>query len=97
VDGIEKYISYPGRNVEDAEIREERRKKMTNKEKFKQFLRKSGRAWCDDCLSIKAEIVNRRQVNQIALKLKKDGVIFRDIGLCSGCRSEKKLVNSLNP
>jgi len=67
---------------------------MANADRFMRFLKESGLAWCDDCLSAKTGITPRQQINQIGSKLRKNGLIFRDRGRCAGCR-KIKIVSSL--
>ena len=68
---------------------------MNNKDRIIKFLRESGLAWCDDCLSDKTEITPRQQIYQIGSKLKKSGLIVRARGQCASC-GKIKIVSSLS-
>lgn len=67
---------------------------MDNTEKVLDYLEKSGKRLCDDCLSTQLEIRPRQQVNQICNRLAQQGNITREKALCPGkCSSKRKFLN----
>ena len=51
---------------------------MTNREKIVDFITKSSKILCDDCLSEELQIYPRQQINQIANKLGKEEGFIRE-------------------
>jgi len=70
----------------------ERHRRGGNAHKLLKYLEENpDKHICDDCLSDKTRVKNRRQVNQIANRLGNEGRIKRRFGLnCSICLREKK-------
>ena len=62
---------------------------MTNKDKIIDFVLKSNKILCDDCLSEELKIYPRQQVNQIANSLKKEINFIREKKICDKCLKNK--------
>ena len=67
---------------------------MAHSEEILHFLRGSGNAYCDDCLSERLKIFPRQAVNRAARKLFAEGKLLRRKGDCAGCY-KRKLVNQI--
>ncbi|WDU81549.1 MarR family transcriptional regulator [Lysinibacillus sp. G01H] len=67
---------------------------MSNVQIVQNFINSENDLYCDDCLSEKLDIKPRQQVNQICNKLKKQGLLKREVKQCSSC-SKDKLINKL--
>jgi hypothetical protein len=65
---------------------------MSNTKIIQNFLNSTIDLYCDDCLSEILRIQRRQQVNQICNKIKKQGLIKRELKQCSYCAKDK-LVN----
>ncbi|MED3550147.1 hypothetical protein [Cytobacillus praedii] len=55
------------------------------------YLNKTDKQYCDDCLSEKLDIKPRQQINQICNKLKASKIITREKRQCNGCKEDKLL------
>jgi len=65
----------------------------TSQEKIIEVLENIDNSICDDCLSEKAAVFPRQQVNAIARNLQKRRIIYRGRGICSLC-GKGKITNS---
>lgn len=52
---------------------------MSNTQIIQNFINRENDLYCDDCLSEKLDIKPRQQVNQICNKLKKQGLLKREV------------------
>lgn len=68
---------------------------MTNKEKIVDFITKSSKILCDDCLSEELQIYPRQQVNQIANKLGKEEGFIREKRKCDKCLKNKLNISTV--
>ena len=66
---------------------------MTNREKIVDFITKSSKILCDDCLSEELQIYPRQQINQIANKLGKEEEFIREKRKCDKCLKNKLSIN----
>ena len=67
---------------------------MTSRDKILQFLSNNPNGACDDCISGKADVIPRQQVNQICRPLQKQGIIERTRKNCPFCKTFK-IVNNM--
>jgi hypothetical protein len=67
---------------------------MSNRDNILKFLTNKPDGACDDCVSAKADVSPRQQVNQICNQLQKQGRVKRKLEICSTCNRFKK-VNTL--
>ncbi|WP_312125110.1 MarR family transcriptional regulator [Lysinibacillus boronitolerans] len=67
---------------------------MSNTQIIQNFINRENDLYCDDCLSEKLDIKPRQQVNQICNKLKKQGLLKREVKQCSSC-SKDKFINKM--
>jgi hypothetical protein len=69
---------------------------MSNIDIMLEYLEQNGPGgYCDDCISEQLGIEPRQQVNQVARRLSKQGLISRGTGVCSVC-DRNKTVNKTN-
>lgn len=66
---------------------------MSSRDKVLQFLSSTPNGACDDCISHKADVIPRQQVNQICRSLQEQGTIERTRKDCPFCKAFK-IVNS---
>jgi len=62
---------------------------MGNRDKILQFLGNNPNGACDDCVSGKADVIPRQQVNQICRPLQKQGIVERTRKNCPICKTIK--------
>lgn len=67
---------------------------MSNTQIIQNFINRENDLYCDDCLSAKLDIKPRQQVNKICNKLKKQGLLKREVKQCSSC-SKDKFINKM--
>lgn len=65
---------------------------MSHAREVVDLLKKDGRAWCDDCLSMQLAISPRQQVNSICNNLVRQEEFRRQRGVCAVC-GRSKIVN----
>ena len=54
---------------------------------------RSGNAYCDDCIAKHLEL-RRQQANRVTMALGTTGEFVRELGKCSECGGEKKVVEA---
>ena len=67
---------------------------MSNRDKILQFLGKNPNGACDDCISDRADVIPRQQVNQVLRPLQKQGIVERIRNNCPFCKTFK-IVNNM--